>query len=324
MKKNHLKNVNACLDFLLTVVKGHIIAVACSFLGIKTLDGDVSIPQKARHGKCEDKYAFVKSVATRVVDTCTVIDTALTGNDLAESGDGVNNYARTLCHYGALVMEFLDAWHEGDGERVYRCWRLFLPHFIVDKCRKYALEALWLQMQVSAVLSPHLDMHIKWDRFINTRGGMGRNIPCDMFNEHINKLLKHVIASMGGNLTDEALRRAARSVSTLEAVCRQFDTCSGVPSVGHSHSTLSDVHDVGKVMKTVTERELFSTVSGRKHAGFRTISTNPLNGWDMEQTKEWIKKKKAQFLKYQGAVKEQSFDSDSECASESDSDEDDN
>lgn len=37
-----------------------------------------------------------------------------------------------------------------------------------------------------------------------------------------------------------------------------------------------------------------------------------------------IKKKKAQFLKYQGAVQEQSFDSDSECASESDSDEDDN
>lgn len=88
----------------------------------------------------------------------------------------------------------------------------FSQLFIVDKRRKYALEALRLQMQVSAVLSPHLAMHIKWDRFINTRGGMGRNIPCDMFNEHINKLLKHVIASMGGNLTDEALRRAACSV----------------------------------------------------------------------------------------------------------------
>ena len=316
VKKDPKKDVNACLDFLLTVVKGHLLAAACSFLGIDTLDSPVHIPADVRRGSSEEKYTFVKTVATHVVNSCTVIEGAITGKQVPESGDGVHNYAQVLCHYGAMVMEFLDAWHEGDGERVYHCWRLFLPHFIVSNRRKYALEALRLQMQVKAMLSPHLAHHIMWDRFINTRGGMGKNIPCDLHNEHVNKLLKHVITSMGGNLTEVALRRASRSVSTLEAVCQQFDKCSGVPFTSSSHSTLSDMQDVGKVMKTVIKRELLSIVSGRKHAGFPTISRNPLKAWDMDKTEQWVESKKTQFLKYRGAVQEPCDDSDSESESD--------
>ena len=78
-------------------------------------------------------------------------------------------------------------------------------------CHKYVLEALRLQAQVKALLSPHLAHHIVWDHYINTRGGIGRNIPYDLHNEHVNKLIKHIIANMGANLTEEALTRAARS-----------------------------------------------------------------------------------------------------------------
>ena len=107
-----------------------------------------------------------------------------------EIKDGVYNYARVLCHFGSIVMELVDAWAEGDGGQVFWCWQLCLPHFIIANCRKYVLEALRLQFQVKAVLSPHLTHHILWDCFINTKGGMGKNIPCDLHNEHVNKLLK--------------------------------------------------------------------------------------------------------------------------------------
>ena len=59
------------------------------------------------------------------------------------------------------------------------------------------------------------------DRFVNTRGGPGRNIPCDLYNEHIVRLIKDVISSMGANLTEKALQRAARSMNTLYSVCKQ-------------------------------------------------------------------------------------------------------
>ena len=58
-------------------------------------------------------------------------------------------------------------------------------------------------------------------------------------------------------MTEEALQRAARSVSTLESLCLQFDKCSGVPARTHSHSTLSDIQDVDKVRTTVVNRHLF-------------------------------------------------------------------
>lgn len=244
----------------------------------------------------------------------------MTREKVAESRDGVHNYALVLCHYGSLVMEFLDSWAEGDGDRAYRCWRLFLPHFLVHNQRKYALEALRLQFQVHAVLSPHLAHHILWDRFINTRGGKGRNIPCDLHNEHMNKLIKHVITNMGGNMTDDALKRSARSVSTLQALCRKFDKCSGVPFGTHSHSTRTDVQDVRKVICTVLDRRLLEVVTGRKHSSFPTISSNPLKTWDTTKTKEWIDGKKKQFVRFRGAIQAEYDDSDSESEAESDSD----
>ena len=62
-----------------------------------------------------------------------------------ETKDGVYNYARVLCHHVSLVVEFSDAWREGDGERIMRCWRIFLLHFHANKRYKYALEALRIQ-----------------------------------------------------------------------------------------------------------------------------------------------------------------------------------
>ena len=67
----------------------------------------------------------------------------------------MNSYTRVLCHFAALVSEFTDAWSEGDGERVLRCWKIFMLHFHAERRTKYALEALRLQLQL-AILSPDL------------------------------------------------------------------------------------------------------------------------------------------------------------------------
>ena len=57
-----------------------------------------------------------------------------------------------LCAILPHVMEFTDAWPEGDGERVLMsCWRFFLLHFYSGGRTKYALEALLLQFQISTV-----------------------------------------------------------------------------------------------------------------------------------------------------------------------------
>ena len=86
-------------------------------------------------------------------------------------------------------------------------------------------------------------------RYVNTRRSLGRNIPCDLYNEHINKLIKLIlIVNMGPNLTKE---RSARSISTLQRLCAQFDQSSDLlPIEGGKHSTYSDAKDVSTVVWT--------------------------------------------------------------------------
>ena len=162
----------------------------------------------------------MRAIALEVVDGLSLVESAFTSGKSADTNDNVYNYTRVLCHYGALVTEFRDAWEEGDGERVVRCWRLCMPHFKASGCTKYAIEALRLQFQLQ-VFSPNLAHQIKHHRFVNTHGGMGFNIPCDLYNEHINRLIKLIIQNMGSNLTEESLHRSV--VSHHYAICKNFD-----------------------------------------------------------------------------------------------------
>ena len=162
----------------------------------------LQLPPGIYHSSKQQQLAYICSLATQVVEECTLIDT---NNAVAETDDKVYNYARVLCHYGALVLEFRDACVEGDGERVFRCWRLMLPHFKAAGRTKYSLEALRLKFQVKAILSPQLAHQVLWDRFVNTRGGLGKIVQNDLYNEHIVKSVKNIISCMGVNLTEEAL-----------------------------------------------------------------------------------------------------------------------
>ena len=299
VKADVKKAVDANLEFLDTVFKGHILACACKTLEISKLDSPVHLPPSLTHMSTPPRlqYQFLQRIASEIVEQCTLIDTC---KEIPESDDKVYNYTRVLGHYCALIAEFRDAWAEGDGDRVFRCWRLMLPHFKSSGRTKYSLEALRLQFQVCAVLSPQLAHQVLWDRFVNTRGGPGRNIPCDLYNEHVVRLVKGVITSMGANLTEKALQRAARSVSTLHSICKQFDSESSVPVTTSAHSTRTDKKDIQKVMKAVQENDLLTVTPGRSHRNFKTMRLNPLWNWDRKGTLQWIEKKKKDFMKYRG------------------------
>ena len=125
--KDVKKDVNATLDFLLTVVKGHLLAAACEILGITKLDSHIPLPPQVKYGQASDKNMYVQSIASQVVERCTLIDDVFTNEKVLNTKDAKYNYAQVPRHYGGLVMEFLDSWAEGDGERVF-CY--FYPIFM--------------------------------------------------------------------------------------------------------------------------------------------------------------------------------------------------
>ena len=75
---------------------------------------------------------------------------------------------------------------------MYRCWKVLLVHFREGGRTKYAWEALQLLFQLQQ-LSPSASHQLKWGRFIDAKGGLGRNIPCDLHNEHINRTIPYLL-----------------------------------------------------------------------------------------------------------------------------------
>ena len=157
------KDVDACVDLILTVLKGHILQAACDVLKVDSLESQLTIPAGLQKATKVEKLSFISDIAQEVVERCTLVEEAFFGGDITDTGDGVYNYTRVFCHFAAILMEYRDGWGEGDGERGRRVWKLVMPHFRAAGHTKYALQALRLQIQL-ATLSPNLAHQVQWNR----------------------------------------------------------------------------------------------------------------------------------------------------------------
>ena len=178
-----------------------------------------------------------------------------------------------------------------------------LPHFKESGKTKYAWEALRLLIQLKTS-SPNLAHQILWNRFVNTRGGLGNNIPCDLYNEHINKLVKAIIVNMGSNLTEVSLQRAVRCISLLDATCKNYDAVTNIPVTTSAHSSKSDAGDISMVVSLVLQQNLLKKMAPRHHQSFPNIKLDPLFNLNRIKMKTWIKEKKTQFCKHKGRFRQ--------------------
>ena len=79
------------------------------------------------------------------------------------------------------------------------------PHEAVstytDKVYLYAIELLSVALlQYYYIFSERKKAQLLWSQCVNTRGYQGRNIPCDLFMEHLNRRLKSILRGMGANI----------------------------------------------------------------------------------------------------------------------------
>ena len=102
--KKPKNNMNACIEVIFTVFKGYVLAYTCKELGIQDIDSDISLPLP-KSASTTDKVRYIVGLITKVILNCTIIEDAIFGRPIPESGDGKYNYIRTLCHYVSLALE---------------------------------------------------------------------------------------------------------------------------------------------------------------------------------------------------------------------------
>ena len=289
------KDMNACTDALFTVLKGHYVACACKILQLQ--DPTAKCPSvDALEGKSKTaKLAFLAKLSLDVVNKFSIIEDAILGCKIYGTKDDAYDYASVFCHFASLALEFKNAWEEGDGDRVVRCWKFFMLHFRANSTRsKYAWEALRLQFQL-VHLPPILSHQLRWERFVNLHGGKGNNIPCDLHNEHMNKAFKEIVSHLGANLNEKTAHTAARSVTTLSKIKSVFDEQSGISPPTVQHSRKSEEADVNAVAGVLLKNEILEVKPTRKW-GQMNVDPNPLGGLNWDNMGHWIEEKKDKYL----------------------------
>lgn len=203
--------------------------------------------------------------------------------------DDMYNYQKALLDYGMLILNFWDAISEGDGDRVFRCWKFFLMYLKHQgSSTKYSLEALYLMFQVYALLSPLSAHELIWNRFIKNKAGPGGNIPMDLQLEFYNKSVKQALKNLGPNASKKSMDRICHSIGFTNSLMRNFDDNLNVFKRSGKHVKKSIKGDLGKIVKELVDNDALEYTPGRRYRYYSGIQTSILSGFSMPSLYSWI------------------------------------
>ena len=299
-RRNVVKDVhndtNATEDFFEMVGVGHIIAATLQFFGME------DISDSPHNQSLQDAVKLPQAEKWLVLSTCIgdllqkFVSSSLACPHHQEfsvdtSEDSVYEYACAVLSMAMFAFEFNDAVKEGDGERVYRIWQYLLLHFRASGRTKYTLEALNLHLQCHG-LAPNIAFQLKWSRFVNSKGGKGKNVACDFHMEHMNRSLKMSMCGLGANITENSVSRAAKRLQTVLEVCDNFDHVSDIPYDSGKHSLVSVADDAKQIVKELHKRsKVFEEIPGRMHRSFPNSKTNRFGSIDWNAFESWFEHK---------------------------------
>ena len=310
-RRNIVANVktdmNATEDFFEVVTAGHIVAVTLHTCGMTDLEDtphvpafDVDIDELSPQQKWLLLSRFIHGILEHHVKPSMEIQglqrkAVKSRKRRKDDSDHVRDYACVLLSAGLFMAELRDAVKEGDGNRMDRVWKYLLLFFRSTGRTKYALEALYLQFQ-KLTLSPRLQKQLLWSRFVNSRGGVGRNISCDLHMEHLNRTLKTALAGLGANVSNGSITRASKCLKVVADVTANFDNTAGVPFVSEKHSQLSYKRDLNMIVQELhIKSRVFHPKPKRHHRSFRSFNSSlfKLNGkkskaWFKRHLKDWV------------------------------------
>ena len=215
--------------------------------------------------------------------------------DSQSESDRIFNYHNARLQLGLLFMDIVDAIKEGDVFRLVNCYKFVLLFAYKFKHTKYAYALLLFFVLIRAVLSEEESLCLVVNRFINSMGKKGGNIPLDLFMEHLNLLLKRLGKGMGGNMTNSSLQRAAQSVVPLNDVMKGiYDDCSKVKRSGH-HGSKNPEEAVEIIVNDLLKGKAFEKLPGRSgYPSFAKFKSNILDldyrdffQWSRDKLKEW-------------------------------------
>ena len=288
-------DVNSCEEFLMIVIKAHVVAAAMEVMGMTDLNDQ---PNESIIPPGVTGSAVIESVAEVIISDYVDLDVTLdtpkqkskrkaTDKDI----DRVQEYAKDVLSMGLLYLQFQESISDGAGKRVFIVWKFLLLIFRATGHTNYALEAFTLLCQYYYLFPPRQAEQLLTARFVNSSGGAGNNIPADLHMEHLNRVLKDCVKHLGANKTPRAIVRASKALQPLASVIKNFDSIHCVREEKGFHTRASEKKDLSMLVSQLTSSQVFANEPGRKHRSFPTFKCNVIHSVNQSKLNKWMHQK---------------------------------
>ena len=302
MPKKVKDNVSAAQDFYSLVTDAHIVSAAMHHFSMPSLDAEptgIAVPMhpntlvdfmKQTVGELVDKFAMNFMETQQVSNPPTTAPPNAT--QAQDQQDRVLNYAWQVIGFGLMAENFHDAWREGDGGRLHRCWKFLLLHFRENGRTKYALEAFWLIAHTSALLSPRKARQLIWNRSCNPKGGCGCNFPFDLQNEFMNRVFKDSINTFRSDITTQSINRSSQSINVVSDTLENFDRVTHVICDSGHHVLPDASEDFHLILQVLQSERVFAPVPCRAHSTYKNISADPFmrTKGNLKELHKWLQR----------------------------------
>jgi hypothetical protein len=136
-------------------------------------------------------------------------------------------------------------------------------------------------------LTPRQAQELIWSRFISTHNAPAHNIPCDLHQEHLNRVVKDSIRGLHANKTPKAISRAGKLLGTLSPLLENFDHVNEVSQLSGAHKTPSFLKDRDMIVQHLQKCRIFSYHKGRMHKSFPQ-PRDVLHNHDYKKIVDWM------------------------------------
>ncbi len=296
MKKPE-KSVTPCEEFFLLVTEAHICSVAMQVFSMSTATDRPCtelFPEGCEKLNPQQRWNVLRLAVSKIVDQ--FVDISYPSPATKKDDDRVRAYAKEVLSLGLLLMEFMDAVREGDGERIIRCWKYFLLLFKSSERTNYSVEAFNLLLELEYVMTPRMRQQLTWERTINVHGKSGRNISMDLHMEHINRECKQAMGVLGSNINDSSVTRIGKSIGELMKISQQFDKANDLKEESGRHRRRTVEGDMKKLLTELNAGKVFDHIPGRKHSNFKKMQVNMTRKLSVKSLESWMQQ---QLQKYQ-------------------------
>ena len=162
------------------------------------------------------------------------------------------NYSHNILKTGLVLRDFQDAIKEGDGGRIEYIWKFLMLLFKVCGKTTYALAAIRLHAQLNSLLTPQEAHSLRWNRTINLKGGVGRNVAIDQAMEHNIRETKELMYAHGANLNFSCAQTYSRASNPIKDTICNFDNEIKLQKQSSKHRRRKD-GDIFVVIKTLQD-----------------------------------------------------------------------